>query len=71
MAQCFTFLPPYSRTRHSVLRTGNASVLDDRVCVVQDSPNVSFFTDILGFHPRDETTMLVYKTIENGPTGFA
>ena len=28
------------------------------------------FTDrfILGFHPRDETAMLVYKTIENGST---
>ena len=26
---------------------------------------------ILGFHPRDETAMLVYKTIENGLTSFA
>ena len=26
---------------------------------------------ILGLHPRDETAMLVYKTIENGPTSFA
>ena len=26
---------------------------------------------ILGFHPRDETAMLGYKTIENGPTSFA
>ena len=23
-------------------------------------------SSILGFHPRDETAMLVYKTIENG-----
>ena len=26
---------------------------------------------ILGLHPRDETAMLVYKTIENVPTRFA
>ena len=26
---------------------------------------------ILGLHPCDETAMLVYKTIENGPTSFA
>ena len=30
-----------------------------------------FLGTILGFHPRDETAMLVYKTIENGPTSFA
>ena len=29
------------------------------------------FKLILGFHPRDETAILVKKIIENGPTSFA
>ena len=31
----------------------------------------TLWVTILSLHPRDETAILVYKTMENGPTSFA
>ena len=42
------------------------------VTALENKEYVKFWgTLILVLHPRDETAMLVYKTIENGPTSFA
>ena len=50
--------PGYDIEQHNIM----IAVLGDCLANVRNS--------MLGFHPRDETAMLVYKTIENGSTRF-